>query len=144
MPASDPRRFRRQMGSMLVLSVVAWVAFALFFRSFWPGGYAPGGALGHFWGWLGAGTVVFVIATITLFRLFETPPAWRGNAAIALTAPALCLDVLTTIFFERWFPGASAGDDRIYPALIVGVVGTILLVSLFITNPEDTASREPD
>jgi hypothetical protein len=88
------------------------------------------------------GTVAFVGAMIGLFRWFKTPPAWRTSAAVALAAPALCLDVLTTIFFERWFPGAGVGDDRIYAALVVGVVGVLLLVGLLMTRPETGAHAE--
>lgn len=138
MTIPDAHGFRRQMVPLLVLSVVAWVAFLLFFRSFWPGSWAPDQSLVSFWIWLGTGTIASAFAMVGLFRAFRTPPAWRANAAVALTAPALCLDVSTTIFFERWFPAAGAGDDRIYPALIVGVVGAILLFGLFTTDPAET------
>ncbi len=133
------KAFNRQIVPMLVISVIVWVAFAVFFRTFWPGSYGPGADLGAFWTWLAVGAVAFVSSTIGLLRWFKTPPAWRTSAAVALTAPALCLDVLTTIFFESWFPNAGAGDDRIYPALILGVVGVILLVSLLMTKPEEMA-----
>ena len=130
------RTFNRQIVPMLVISVIAWASFVFIFRTFWPGSFVPGDDLGAFWTWLLVGTVGFVGAMIGLFRWFETPPAWRTSAAVALAAPALCLDVLTTIFFESWFPGAGVGDDRIYPALVVGVVGALLLVSLLMTEPE--------
>jgi hypothetical protein len=138
----SPRTFNRQIVPMLVISVLAWAAFAFVFRTFWPGSYAPGDELGAFWTWLFVGTAAFVGAMIGLFRWFETPAAWRTSAAVALAAPALCLDVLTTIFFERWFPAAGVGDDRIYPALVVGVVGALLLVSLLMTKPEMGAHAE--
>jgi hypothetical protein len=43
MPATEPQAFRRRMAPMMVVSVVAWVAFAAFFRSFWPGPTAATG-----------------------------------------------------------------------------------------------------
>lgn len=134
----DRKNFNRQILPMIVISVIGWATFALFFRTFWTGSYVPGSDLTLFWIWLVAGTVAFVGATLGIFSLFKTPPAWRTNAAAALTAPALCLDVLTTTFFESWFPNAGTGDDRIYPALIVGVVGVILLMGLFMTVPKET------
>jgi hypothetical protein len=98
---------------------------------------APGEALGLFSAWRVGGGNAFVAAAFGVLRWLRTPPAWRASAAVALTAPALCLDVFTTLFFESWFPNAGAGDDRVYAALIVGGVGAILLAALFTTRPED-------
>ncbi len=131
------QQFKRQIIPMLVIAVIGWVVFLLIFRTFWPGSFAPGDDLTLFWVWLAVGTAVFTGATIATFRFFKTPPAWRTNAAVALTAPALCLDALATIYFEAWFPNAGPGDARIYSALILGAVGVMLLVSLFMTKPDE-------
>ncbi len=139
MPPHAARSFRRRMAPLMVVSVVAWAAFAATLRAFWPAPTAPGEALGLLLAWLAAGGVAFVPAALGLLRWFRVPPASRAAAAVALSAPALCLDVFTTLFFESWFPGAGTGDDRVYPALIVGGVGAILLMGLLTTRPEETA-----
>lgn len=79
---------------------------------------------------------MFIPVTFGLFRLVGLPPAWRAAGAAAVSGPALCLDVLTTNYFEVWFVNPAAGDDRIYPALIVGVVGMILLAGIFSTKTQ--------
>ncbi len=130
--------YGRQMMIMVVLSVVAWIAFASFFRAFWPGGSQPAQNLTLFAIWFVSGTIIFVGLLFFIYRLFRTPPAWRANTALALTAPALVCDVLTINFFESWFPNGGGADDRIYAAFIVGVVGIFQLVGLFTTDPHDT------
>jgi hypothetical protein len=70
-----------------------------------------------------------------MFKVFKTPPEWRVHAAAALTAPAMCLDVLGTIFFERWFPNPGSMDDRIYPAMILAGVAAILFTGLWMGRP---------
>jgi hypothetical protein len=124
------------MRTMAFISVLAWLGFALFYRIVWPGASAPGEDLGVFALFLAAGTLAFVAMAFGLFRAFDIPPAWRASAAVALTAPALCCDVLTSIFFESWYPNGGAANDRLYAALIFGGVGTIQLVVLLTSAPE--------
>lgn len=130
--------FRGQTVQMMLISVIAWVAFALFYRSFWPGGTAPGDHLALFWTWFVLGAAAFVALLFVCYRLFKTPPALRGTAALALTAPALCCDLFTVTFFESWFPNGGGADDRLYAAMILGGVGIFQLVGLFITDPQNT------
>jgi hypothetical protein len=123
---------------MMLISVVAWVAFALFFRIFWPGGSAPGANLTLFGTWLVLGTVAFIALLFVCLRLFKTPPVLRATAALSLTAPALCCDLFTVTFFESWFPNGGSADDRLYAAMILGGVGIFQLVGLFTTDPQNT------
>ena len=115
------------------VSVAAWAAFATFFRLFWPATETAGSAL--FWIWLAVGGVVFVALSVVFFRLFEMPKTMVPAVAAALTAPALCLDVLTVTFFEAWYPWASPVDDRAYAAMILGGVGLILLTGITMGRP---------
>ncbi|MCE7999443.1 MAG: DUF5367 family protein [Rhodobiaceae bacterium] len=130
--------FRKQTLLMMLISVIAWIAFALFYRTFWPGGSAPGDNFLLFWIWFVLGAATFVGLLFACFRLFKTPPALRATAALALTAPALCCDVFTVTFFESWFANGGGADDRIYAAMILGGVGIFQLVGLFTTDPQDT------
>lgn len=130
--------FRKQTLLMMLISVIAWIAFALFYRTFWPGGSAPGDNLFLFWIWFVLGAATFVGLLFVCFRLFKTPPALRATAALALTAPALCCDVFTVTFFESWFANGGGADDRIYAAMILGGVGVFQLVGLLTTDPQDT------
>lgn len=125
---------------LMVLSVLAWIAFATFYRTFWVGSSAPGDNLGLFWIWMAAGTAAFVIATFALLALRKTRPAERAGATLALTAPALVCDIFTINFFDAWFPNGGGADDRIYAAMIVGVVGLLQLAALATTHPETPAS----
>ncbi|MEM6456289.1 MAG: hypothetical protein AAF772_14435, partial [Acidobacteriota bacterium] len=112
------------------VAVVAWALFLWIFRVFWPAGHEPGGALTTFALWFAVGGLATYGGIALLLRAMGTPRAWRPAAGVALTAPALCLDMLATLFFDRWFPAGAAGDDRIYPALILVTVGAILLALL--------------
>lgn len=138
MSSLNIQTFRQQTVLMMLISVVAWVAFALFFRTFWPGGSAPGANLALFWTWFVLGAAAFVALLFVCYRLFKTPPALRATAALALTAPALCCDVFTVTFFESWFPNGGGADDRLYAAMILGGVGIFQLVGLFITDLQNT------
>ncbi len=138
MSSLNTQTFRRQSAMMMLISVIAWVAFALFYRTFWPGSSAPGDNLTLFWIWFVGGCVAFIALLFVCYRLFKTPPALRATAALALTAPALCCDVFTVTFFESWFPNGGGADDRIYAAMILGGVGIFQLVGLFTTDPKNT------
>ena len=72
------------------------------------------------------------------FRLLETPRHWRSSAAIALFAPAMCLDAITTIYFHSWFDEGDNGDTA-YSALILGAAGICLLIAMLLNKP--TADR---
>ncbi|MEX2333729.1 MAG: hypothetical protein WD600_05690 [Pseudohongiella sp.] len=124
------------MLTMMIISVLGWVGFLVFFRSFWPGGTEPGTSLYFFWLWLLAGGTGFVGVMLATFRLFSIPPAWRVHAAVALVGPATLQDVLATVFIDTWLVSAGSVDDRLYPAMILGGVGMILLVGLFMTDPD--------
>jgi Family of unknown function (DUF5367) len=137
MSSFNNQTFKRQTALMMIISVIAWIAFALFYRTFWPGASAPGENLALFWTWFVAGSVTFVALLFICYRLFKTPPALRATAALALTAPALCCDVFTVTFFESWFPAGGGADDRIYAAMILGGVGIFQLVGLFTTDPQN-------
>lgn len=138
MPSLNIQTFRQQTALMMLISVIAWVAFALFFRTVWPGTSAPGDNLSLFWVWFVLGAGAFVALLFACYRLFKTPPALRATAALALTAPALCCDVFTVTFFESWFPNGGGADDRLYAAMILGGVGIFQLVGLFVTDPQNT------
>jgi|GEM_PF-1201324 len=135
MSSFDNQTFKCQTALMMIISVIAWIAFALFYRTFWPGASTPGENLALFWTWFAAGSATFVALLFICYRLFKTPPALRATAALALTAPALCCDVFTVTFFESWFPAEGGADDRIYAAMILGGVGIFQLVGLFQTDP---------
>lgn len=136
MSSLNSQKFRSQMLTMMLLSVVAWAAFVIFFRVFWPGSYEPADALNLFGIWLACGTLIFVASLFACYRLFKTPRVWRASAALALTAPALVCDVFTITFFERWYPDGGGADDRYYAAMIVGAVGVFQLVALHLATPE--------
>jgi len=138
MSSLSTQTFRRQTALMMLISVIAWVAFALFYRTFWPGSSAPGDNLPLFWMWFVVGAAAFVALLFICYRLFKTPPALRATAALALTAPALCCDVFTVTLFESWFPNGGGADDRLYAAMILGGVGIFQLVGLFTTDPQNT------
>jgi len=138
MSSLNIQTFRRQTALMMLISVIAWVAFALFYRTFWPGSSAPGDNLTLFWFWFVIGSAAFLALLFVCYRLFKTPPALRATAALALTAPALCCDVFTVTFFESWFPIGGGADDRLYAAMILGGVGIFQLVGLFVTDPQNT------
>lgn len=122
--------FKQHMLWMMVISLLGWVGFLLLFRSLWPGNTQAGGSLGVFWLWIVVGVVGSVLTALLVFRLMKTPAAWRVHAAAALTAPAMCLDVLGTVYFEQWFLAAGTVDDRLYPALILAGVAAILFTGL--------------
>jgi hypothetical protein len=126
---------KQQIFWMMVISLAGWVGFLLLFRSWWPGGTEAGNALTVLWIWLLVGFAGSALTAVTVFKLFNTPPQWRVHAAAALTAPAMCLDVFGTIFFERWFPDPGSMDDRIYPAMILAGVAAILFTGLWMGRP---------
>jgi len=109
------------------VSVLAWVGFALVFRLLWAPGTEPGDGMGPWLLWMGIGMPIFVAVGALLLRTLRVPAASWPLAAIALTAPALCCDVLTFTWFEAWYPGGGSADDRRYAALIVGGVGILQL-----------------
>ncbi|MEQ9520313.1 MAG: DUF5367 family protein [Parvibaculum sp.] len=119
------------------ISVIAWVAFAGFFTAFWPGQQTAGSTV--FWLWLLVAFPAIILATILIFRLMKIPRAMAPAAAAALSAPALCLDVLTTTFFETWVPHASVMDDRAYAAMVLGGVGFLLFTGLAVGRTKDAA-----
>ena len=128
---------------LAAVSVAAWVAFATVFRVFWSGGVEPGDPLGVFWVWFAIGVPAFVVVGLWLLRALRLPPSTWGTAALAMTAPALCCDVLTISFFEAWFPDGGAADDRRYAAFIVGGVGTFQLAFLALARLPAFAPRTP-
>ncbi len=130
-------RYGRQLAAMAGVSVVAWAGFATTYRLLWPAGYDESDGLATVWSWLVLGGGAFVVASMRLLRVLRTPPEWRLGMTIALTAPALACDVLTTLFFHRWFPDGGPIDDRIYAALVIGGVSAILLVALLTTPPTE-------
>ena len=132
-------RFYRAMTPLMIFSVVAWLIFILFFRTFWPGSSTPGDSMGVFWAWYVIGGVIFMGMTFGIFRWLQIPREWYPAAGIAAFAPAFFLDTFSTMFFEVWFPNAGSGDDRVYPAMILGVGGLILLSILFTSAPSADA-----
>ena len=132
----DHSTYSRVMAVLAAISIAAWIAFAAFFRLVWPGVGEAGAAV--FWSWLVIGGAVALAIAILFFRAFDTPRTMIPSIAVALTAPALCADVVTVTFFESWFPSATAFDDRSYAALILGGVGAILLASLVMGRPDKT------
>ena len=132
---TKPLNIKQQMYWMMLISVVAWLGFLLFFRGFWPGNTDAGSPLSVLWWWLAIGFAGSALTAVVTFRLFRTPAVWRPHAAAALTAPAMCLDVLGTIYFERWFPNPGSMDDRIYPAMILAGVAAILFTGLWMGRP---------
>jgi hypothetical protein len=139
---AKPVNIKHQLSWMMLISVIAWLGFLLFFRGFWPGGTHAGSSLTVFWLWIVLGFAGSALTAVVTFRLFKTPPAWCAHAAAALTAPAMCLDVLGTIYFERWFPNPGSMDDRIYPAMILAGVAAILFTGLWMARPQQPA--QPD
>lgn len=133
---AKPINIKQQMYWMMLISVLAWLGFLLFFRSFWPGATDAGSSLAVLWWWLAIGFAGSALTAVITFRLFNTPPQWRAHAAAALTAPAMCLDTFATIFFERWFPMPGTMDDRIYPAMILAGVAAILFTGLWMARPQ--------
>jgi hypothetical protein len=115
------------LAALCVVSVLAWGLFALVFRLLWVPGTEPGDGMGPWLVWMAVGMPVFVATAGLLLRLLRVPPGSWPLAAIALTAPALCCDVLTFTWFEAWYPGGGSADDRRYAALIVGGVGVVQL-----------------
>lgn len=135
MLTTKPINFKQQIYWMMLISLAGWAGFLLIFRNWWPGGTEPGNAMTVLWIWLIIGFAGSALTAVTVFKLFNTPPAWRVHAAVALTAPAMCLDVFGTIFFERWFPDPGSMDDRIYPAMILAGVAAILFTGLWMGRP---------
>ncbi|GAB4194350.1 MAG: hypothetical protein Tsb002_25780 [Wenzhouxiangellaceae bacterium] len=119
---------------MYAISVGAWALYAIFYRTFWPGSEAVTATLGVFAIWFVISSAVFIAATYLVILWFAVPGAWRGSAAAALSAPALCLDMLAVANFDIWFPHAAAGDAPSYAALVLGGVGAILFAGLLMTN----------
>lgn len=130
-----PINIKQQLVWMMLISVIAWIAFLLFFRGFWPGSTEPGNSLTVLWLWLAIGFAGSALTAVITFKLFNTPAEWRVHAAAALTAPAMCLDVFGTLYFERWFPNPGSMDDRIYPAMILAGVAAILFTGLWMSRP---------
>jgi hypothetical protein len=124
------RTFLRHVTTMAVISVCAWAAFLTLFRTLWPEGYEPSSDRRTVLVWWAVGTLAVVASFHTMFRLFRTPRQWRTSAAIALSAPAFCLDAVATTYFHDWFPGAGPADNDAYAALILGTVGVALLATL--------------
>ena len=133
----DAKTYSSRVALMFTISVLAWAAFATVFRLFWPGQQEPGGDLTLFWTWMVLGSLAFVAAIVLIFHLFDVPRQARPLVAAALSAPALCLDVLTTTFFESWFPAAGGADDRAYAAMVLGGVGLILMTGIVMGRPSD-------
>ena len=122
--------FKQHMLRMMVISLIGWAGFLLLFRSLWPGNTDTGDSLGIFWWWIVIGVAGSCATALLVFRLMRTPAVWRVHSAIALTVPAMCLDVFGTVFFEQWFLNAGSMDDRLYPALILAGVAAILSTAL--------------
>ena len=132
---SRPIRYRRLIALLMFISILAWIGFIWLFRTFWPTGYQPGDSLAQFWGWVVVGSAGFVLLQTAVFRLLNLPPAWRGTAAAALVAPALLLDLFSTMFIDVWHPTASAGDARVYPSLVLFGVGVLLFHGIWTSVP---------
>lgn len=130
------RAYLRKIGTMAVLSVVAWASFAGLFRLAYPTPSFPEDALGIWWVWLIAGTVGFVVAILALMAGLRIPKQWRTHAVLAFVAPALICDMLTGTQTETWLPDAGPADDRLYLSIIVGGVGIIQLLTLIAEVPE--------
>ncbi len=127
---------KQQIFWMMLISLAGWLGFLFIFRSWWPGNTEPDGELTLLWLWLVIGFAGSALTAVIMFKLFKTPPEWRVHAAAALTAPAMCLDVLGTLYFERWFPDPGSMDDRIYPAMILAGVAAILFTGLWMGRPK--------
>ncbi|MFC3851329.1 DUF5367 family protein [Salinispirillum marinum] len=121
---------KQTLGVLCLMSISFWFLFALVFRLYWQTSLPIEEQRVLFWMWLIVASLVFVVSLYSIFWLFNISPRNRPSAGIALTAPAMCLDVFTTQFIEVWLPSAGAFDDRHYAALIIGGVAIILLVCL--------------
>ncbi|MDP3518688.1 MAG: DUF5367 family protein [Pseudohongiella sp.] len=136
MLTAKPINIKQQMTWMMLISLAGWVGFLLLFRTWWPGNTEPETTKTVLWMWLSIGVIGSSLTAVITFKLFSTPPQWRVHAAAALTAPAMCLDVLGTLYFERWFPNPGSMDDRIYPAMILVGVAAILFTGLWMGRPQ--------
>lgn len=128
--------FRGQMLVMAAVAVVAWAAFLALYRAGWPLPAATGESVAAFLGWLVGGTVLAGGSAVLTFRALRTPRRWHVHGMVALTAPAMVCDALTTRWFDTLFPSASAIDGRVYPALILGGVAAVQLVVLARSGPD--------
>ncbi|MEM8858803.1 MAG: DUF5367 family protein [Chloroflexota bacterium] len=122
--------------SIMAISVLSWVLFILFFRNFWTGSHEPGSPMGLFWTWFSIGTLAFVGFTYLIFYIFKIPRNGQPAAVTAFLAPAFVLDLFATMYFEAWFINAGSADDRVYPAMILGGSGILLLITLFTSAPK--------
>ena len=119
---------------MMVIAVVGWAVFLGLFLLIFTDDYEPSVSRTVWWVWLIVGTIVTVITMFMCFRVLQTPRQWRSSAAIALLAPAMILDAITTTYFNDWFDQGTH-DDTAYSALILGAAGICLLLAMFINKP---------
>ncbi|MEM9776710.1 MAG: DUF5367 family protein [Chloroflexota bacterium] len=131
------RSYHQNLFVVMIISVVLWIAFIVFFSNFWPGSYEPGDPMGLFWAWFVIGTILFAGVTYLIFHLLNIPKSGQPAAVIAFLAPAFVLDLFATMFFETWFLNAGSADDRVYPAMILGGSGFLLLMVLVTSAPKN-------
>ncbi|GAA2016990.1 hypothetical protein [Nocardioides kribbensis] len=131
------RRYVTTIGTVCVLSVVAWAGFAALFRLAFPLPAEPEDPLGIWWAWLALGTAGFAVVVLALLRLLSVPAPWRAHTVLAFAAPALVCDVWTGTQTEAWLPDAGAAGDRLYLAFIVGGVGIIQILTLVAEIPRE-------
>ena len=124
----------QHMVLMMVIAVIGWAVFLGLFLLIFTDSYEPTVSRTVWWVWLIVGTIVTVITMFVCFRLLRTPRQWRSSAAIALFAPAMCLDAVTSTYFNDWFDQGPS-DDTAYAALILGAAGVGLLLAMFINKP---------
>ena len=131
------RSYSHQLFLIMAISIVSWGAFIWFFRNFWPGSFEPGAPMGLFWIWFVIGTIGFTGFTYLVFYILSIPKNFQPSATIAFLAPAFVLDLFATMFFESWFLNAGSADDRVYPAMILGGSGLLLLMVLATSAPKN-------
>ena len=134
MPEQSRLSYIQHMVLMMVIAVVGWAVFLGLFLLIFTDNYEPSVSRTVWWVWLIVGTIVTVITMFVCFRLLQTPRQWRSSAAIALFAPAMCLDALTTTYYNDWFE-QGVHDDTAYSALILGAAGIGLLLAMLINKP---------
>ncbi len=134
MPEQSRLSYIQHMVLMMVIAVVGWAVFLGLFLLIFTDIYVPSVSRTVWWVWLIVGTIATVITMFVCLRLLQTPRQWRSSAAIALFAPAMCLDALTTTYYSDWFD-QGIHDDTAYSALILGAAGIGLLLAMFINKP---------
>lgn len=105
------------------VSVVAWLAFLLFFRFLWPIHKEGGELILPVTLWLVLGAVGTQLAVMVYFRAVQMPKAWQLLNCAMVFVPALILDVFATVAMGLWFPEADGVHARMYPALIIAAAG---------------------